>query len=84
VRLAPESGFPAEAPQTVVASANYRGTGNQGGFDITPDGSRFLFIQQNSVTTDNYSEEFEAQTTQLIVVDNWFEELMRLAPADPQ
>jgi Tol biopolymer transport system component len=40
-------------------------------YDIHPDGKRFLMIKE--------SEE-ELPMTELIVVENWFEELKRLAP----
>ena len=62
----------------VIASANYRGTGTGGGFDISNADSRFLFIK--GPETEQGESAFEAQTAQLVVVDNWFEELRRRAP----
>ena len=41
------------------------------GFDVSPDGQRFLMPKQS-----------EGGTTELIVVENWFEELKRLVPTD--
>ena len=43
-------------------------------FDISPDGERFLMIKED---TDPSSAE-----AQIIVVENWFEELKRLVPVD--
>ena len=40
-------------------------------YDVTPDGQRFVMVQQ-----------MESPRDQLRVVPNWFEELKRLAPAD--
>jgi hypothetical protein len=43
-------------------------------FDVSPDGQRFLMIRQNANAGD--------VTRSMIVVQNWHEELKRLAPAD--
>jgi serine/threonine protein kinase/Tol biopolymer transport system component len=45
---------------------------NTRGYDVTPDGQHFLMIQQK--------ERPPTPVTQLVVVQNWFEELKRLAP----
>ena len=42
-------------------------------FDVTPDGQHFLMVKLS---------EQELPATQLIVVQNWFEELKRLVPTD--
>ncbi len=57
-------------------------TGNRGGFHVPENGSRFLFIKGPEGTEE--TQDFEAQATQLVVVDNWFEELKLLASPDPQ
>ncbi len=44
------------------------------GYDVFPDGQRFLMMKADAQT--------EATSTQLIFVENWFEELKRLAPAN--
>ncbi len=41
---------------------------------ISPDGQRFLMIKEGEQTADT------SEPTQLIVVENWFEELKRLVP----
>lgn len=51
---------------------------SMGTFDISADGSRLL-LQKESV-----SRVQETEVTLLVAVDNWFEELKRLAPPDPQ
>ena len=45
--------------------------GGSYGYDVSPDGQRFVVNRQGA------SEE---ATLQIIVVQNWFEELNRLAP----
>ena len=46
--------------------------GNQT-FDVSPDGQRFLMIREDQTTSNQ---------AQLVVVQNWFEELQRLVPVD--
>ena len=46
------------------------------GYDISHDGQQFLIPSFET-------EEFESKLTSLVVVENWFEELKRLAPPDP-
>ena len=43
------------------------------GYDISPDGKRFLTIQESSG---------ESSLTEIILVQNWFEELKRLVPTE--
>jgi serine/threonine-protein kinase len=45
-------------------------------YAVSPDGERFLFIELNE------AEANRGPTQQLTVVQNWFEELKRLVPAD--
>ena len=73
-RLDPENDFPrvTTEPERVLSVPNmakrYRDT-----FDITPDGRRILIM----------IEDFDVpELKQLVVVQNWFEELKRLAPAE--
>jgi hypothetical protein len=42
-------------------------------YDVAPDGGRFLMIKQDAPRA-------ERRPTQLVVVQNFFEELKRLAP----
>ena len=41
-------------------------------FDVSPDGQRFLLMKETQAEA--------LEDTQLIIVENWFEELDRLAP----
>ncbi len=42
--------------------------------DISPEGDRFLMLKEGGGSDE------PAQTTSIIVVQNWFEELKRLVP----
>ena len=48
------------------------------GWDVTADGERFLFLVSDSVT------EATETALQLILIQNWADELKRLAPREPQ
>jgi hypothetical protein len=48
----------------------------RGGYDVSPDGQRFLMVQEK--------ERLHAKVTQMILVQNWFEELKRRVPAKPK
>ena len=45
-------------------------------YDVAPDGERFLMVRQTSSATDAEAP------AELIVVQNWFEELRRLVPTN--
>jgi hypothetical protein len=42
------------------------------GYDVTPDGQRFLMVREVPQPT--------ARVAQMVLVQNWFEELKRLVP----
>jgi hypothetical protein len=42
-------------------------------YDVSPDGQRFLMIKLNEQTPSS-------SVTQIVVVQNWFEELKRRVP----
>ncbi len=44
------------------------------GYDVTPDGQRFLMVQP--------IERPPIKPTQMVLVQNWFEELKRQAPSN--
>lgn len=79
VQVDTENDFQYDIPDFLF-SGNYRRNNISSGYDVSPDGTRFLLsrdlLNDNSTTA--------SELTQLIVVDNWFEELKRLAPPDPQ
>ncbi len=49
-------------------------TGGARRYDVSPDGQRFLMLTEAGAEL--------GRTPQIIVVQNWFEELKRLAPVD--
>jgi serine/threonine-protein kinase len=67
VKTSPE--FEAGVPR-VLFEGNYLNVPGQG-YDVHPDGSKFLVVE---------SSESDAPVGELKVVENWFEELERLAP----
>ncbi len=75
-RVTTEPTFQNDAPITLF-SGSYNVIGDTGGLDISADGSQFLLIRG----ADNLGA---SEQTRLIAVENWFEELKRLAPPDPQ
>ena len=76
-RVQTETTFQNDTPNIIV-SGGYRGTGQQGAFDISADESQFLVIRGEG---DDLSL---SEQTRLVAVENWFEELKRLAPPDSQ
>ncbi len=58
----------------VLFESNHRMGGNYGHeYDISPDGQRFLMVQESA-----------ERKNKLVVVQNWFEELKRLAPPEKE
>ena len=58
--------------RTQIIPWPYRGVDNPyRTYDVSPDGKRFLAIKEGGT---------EGATAQIIIVENWFEELKRLAP----
>ena len=73
VAVETEATFKAERPRLLFeGSYVYNYTGMTSNYDISPDGQRFLMVQETQ----------EAAPPQIHVVLNWFEELKRLAPTD--
>jgi hypothetical protein len=61
---------------SLIKAGYYSGAGDPGRtYDITSDGQRFLMIKTGGVDQT-------AAPPSLIVVQNWFEELRRLLPAN--
>ncbi|MFQ5924347.1 MAG: hypothetical protein ACE5M4_16045, partial [Anaerolineales bacterium] len=72
VTIETEPTFTARSPEVLFTGRYYTGLGRQ--YDISPDGQRFLMMKKGGQT-----EETSARP-ELIVVQNWFEELKRLVP----
>ncbi len=51
--------------------------GNNRRMDVSPDGQRFLLLANATENTDG-----DAARPQIILVQNWFEELRRLVPTN--
>ena len=64
--------FSVESPE-VLFDGDYHLADGGPNYDVSPDGERFLMIEQTEST---------ATTPQIVVVLDWFEELRRLAPID--
>ena len=69
-----EPSFTSRSPSTVIEGPYVSGRSYK--YDISPDGRRFLMVKRTE-TTDEASASGE-----VIVVQNWFEELTRLVPVD--
>ena len=63
----------AERPQVLFEFAMLTPSGSQMSYDLAPDG-RFLIIRSGAAEADG------GTGSNLIVVQNWFEELKRLVP----
>ena len=76
--VATEPNFSPSTPSIVVEGFGTSfswGTGNTRGFDITPDGSRFIARTRGGFQSDAMNI-----FTGLVVVENWFEELNERIP----
>ncbi len=68
-----ESNFSAGSPDVLFEASDFLGSGGGRAFDISPDGQKFLMVKQGG-PTDSTAE------SQIILVQNWVEELTRLVP----
>jgi len=76
VSIDTEPRFQAGTPTVLFMGDDYeRGVG-QVNYDVTADGQRFLMVKPAEVA----NSDIESQLTSLVVVENWFAELKRLAP----
>ncbi len=67
-----DPGFTRGNPEVVFEGNYYLAAGGPN-YDVSPDGERFLMIKQvQSVSA----------TPQIVIVQNWFEEVRRLAPVE--
>ena len=64
-----ESTFRAGGPEVLIETPYPLFSGNDRTYDIHPDGQRFLMVKEAS-TADR----------EIILIENWFEELQRLVP----
>jgi serine/threonine-protein kinase len=66
------SGFTASKPRLLFEQPGYASRHPIRGWDISPDGERFLMVK--------LEERKPQPVTEMVLVQNWFEELRRLAP----
>ena len=67
------SALSAGTPRQLFEAKGLSTTGPARGYDVTPDGQRFLFVRAVDVPPPPPSP--------LILVENWIEELKRMAPS---
>ena len=67
-----DTGFTPGKPRLMFEEAGYRMSNPVGCWDISPDGQRFLMVKLD--------ERKPQPVTEMILVQNWFEELKRLVP----
>ena len=70
VTIETEPTFSAGAPQMLFSTEGYMGSVSAANYDTHPDGERFLMLTGDSGSAP----------TQVILVENWFEEIKRLVP----
>jgi Tol biopolymer transport system component len=70
------SGFSATKPSLLFEQQGYRATTPIRCWDISPDGERFLMVK--------LEERKPQPLTEMVLVQNWFDEVRRLAPTNPK
>jgi serine/threonine-protein kinase len=77
VSVQTDTNFVAGTAEVILEGAYYGSTAPSGRtYDISPDGTRFLMIKEGVASDDT------SVPTELILVQNWFEELKRLVPTN--
>ena len=71
VEITTEPSFSAGTPRLLFEGAFRRGSVLRADYDVTPDGQRFVMLQQGGP---------DSGATQINVVLNWFEELKQRVP----
>ena len=69
-----EPDFEAGAPQVLFGGNFVATTGRM--YDVSPDGQRFVVVRAAP------GNDGETEVPQVVLVQNWFEELKRLVPTD--
>ncbi|PCI73162.1 MAG: hypothetical protein COB20_16390 [SAR86 cluster bacterium] len=78
VHILSTSPFTTSEPEVIVSDIFIR-PGQHPNYGISADGNRFLVLKLDTVNGGGGREQLN-----LVVIDNWLEELKRLAPPDPQ
>jgi hypothetical protein len=69
VAVGPGQTFTISPPETLFSTAPYSAVPPVPSFDISPDGTRFILLRETAA----------AERNELIVVQNWVEEMQRRA-----
>ena len=77
VPIVTEPVFRAGVPEVLFERAYLAPTGTHRPYDLTPDGDRFVMIKTGGATSG------PDESPQIVLVQNWFEELTRLVPTNP-
>ncbi|HSZ63777.1 MAG TPA: hypothetical protein VK828_18400 [Terriglobales bacterium] len=72
VEIATQSAFTATTPRMIFEETQEPSPAQLTNYDISADGQRFLMLKP--------VEQAEIALTQIVVVQNWFEELKRRVP----
>jgi serine/threonine-protein kinase len=67
-----DSGFTTTKPRLIFEKPGYGGSYPTRGYDLAPDGQRFLMVK--------LEQRKPTPVTEMIFIENWFEELKRLLP----
>ena len=70
-----EEGFAAGTPEVLFEGPYLSEFPTGGQYDLAPDGQRFLMVKEGAATGD-------ATPAEIVLVQNWFDELERLVPTD--
>jgi len=68
-----DESFFARKPRPLFTSKQFAGGSPSHAWDVSPDGQHFLMTK--------FGDRTPTPVTEIILVQNWFEELKRLAPA---
>ena len=77
VRVDTEPSFKYDTPDRVLSFAGYYFPSQGRDYDISPEGQRFVFLRSPGAQLSE-----DAGPPQVIVIQNWFEELTRLVPTN--
>jgi len=76
VKIETEPVFTYSTPEVLFKGSYFRSRNRN--YDISPDGQRFLMLKEVGQTEEGSAPIQDA----LVIVENWFEELKRLAPTN--
>jgi serine/threonine-protein kinase len=78
VRIDGNGEFHSSTPQVLFSTTRGDNGGLDRGWDVTADGERFLFVERANVAEKGHT------ALEMVLIQNWTEELKRLVPRKPQ